>query len=118
MASNAVGIIEVEGLAAALAAADAGVKTAGVTIARRLKSSGKGWITIIFEGDVAAVQAAMDAAAGEARKIGTVLGVSVIPRPSDGLELVLGTAAPPAAASRRRRTSKSSSDSDSKDNGG
>lgn len=114
MAQQALGLIETKGLVAAVAAADAAAKAANVTIVRRPKSAGSGLVTVIFEGDVAAVSAAMDTGAAEARRVGELVSVHVIPRPTETLDAVTGGAAP--AAPRRRRGAKDNEDGDS--NGG
>ncbi|MBI2302590.1 MAG: BMC domain-containing protein [Armatimonadetes bacterium] len=103
MSQEAVGLVETVGLVSALAAADAGAKAAGVDIARRLNVKGAGRILVIFEGEVAAVQAAVDAACNEARRVGQVAAAHVIPRPAAGLDLILGAGPAPQPPSRRRR---------------
>ena len=65
MADNAIGLIETKGYVAALAAGDAMVKAANVTIV----------------GDVGAVKAATEAGAETASNVGELVSVHVIPRP-------------------------------------
>lgn len=89
MPRNAIGLIEVVGMAAALAAADAAVKSANVQLLGYEKTKGGGMITIKFEGDVGAVKAALDAASVEAGKVNRVVSKHFIPRPSDELEKIL-----------------------------
>jgi len=86
---NAIGLIEVVGMAAALAAADAAVKSANVQLLGYEKTKGGGMITIKFEGDVGAVKAALDAASVEAGKVNRVVSKHFIPRPSDELEKII-----------------------------
>lgn len=103
MAQEAIGLLETMGLVSAVAAADAAAKAANVQIVRRIKMKGSPLTTILFEGDVAAVTAAMEVAAAEARKVGQLISVNVIPRPAAGLEQVTDGGAPPAAAPARRK---------------
>jgi ethanolamine utilization protein EutM len=97
-------MLETRGLVAAVAAADAALKAANVGILRRPKSAGSGMVTILLTGDVAAVAAAVEAGAAEARRIGELVSTHVIPRPVEGLGPILGEPPPKAAAPRRRRT--------------
>ena len=62
MASNAIGMIETKGYVAALAAADAMVKAANVTITDR-QQVGDGLVAVIVTGEVGAVKAAAEAGA-------------------------------------------------------
>jgi ethanolamine utilization protein EutM len=85
---QSLGLIETVGLAAATEAADAMVKAANVELVARQQPGG-GLITIIVRGDVGAVQAAVDAGAAAARRIGRVISAHVIPRPHDEIENIL-----------------------------
>lgn len=80
MASNAIGMIETKGFVAALAAADAMVKAANVTITDRVEV-GDGLVSVVVTGEVGAVKAATEAGAETAAQVGEVLSVHVIPRP-------------------------------------
>jgi microcompartment protein CcmL/EutN len=82
---DALGVIETLGFATAIAAADAAVKAANVKLGDWLKVGG-GKVNIIIRGDVAAVKAAIDAGVAAASQVGSVLGQSIIPRPSQKLE--------------------------------
>ena len=75
------GFIETKGLVAAIEAADAMAKAANVEIVGR-KIIGGGLVTVIIEGDVGAVKAAVDAGAAAAQKIGELVSVHVIARPN------------------------------------
>ena len=79
------GFIETRGLVAAIEAADAMVKAANVEIVSR-KIIGAGLVTVIIEGDVGAVKAAVDAGAAAAQKVGELVSVHVIARPNPELE--------------------------------
>jgi len=82
--SNAIGMIETKGYVAALAAADAMVKAANVTIAAR-EQVGDGLVSVVIRGDVGAVKAATEAGAETANQIGELISVHVIPRPHEDL---------------------------------
>ena len=62
MADNAIGLIETKGYVAALAAGDAMVKAANVTIVGR-QEVGDGLVSVTIVGDVGAVKAATEAGA-------------------------------------------------------
>ena len=99
MADNAIGLIETKGYVAALAAGDAMVKAANVTIVGR-QEVGDGLVSVTITGDVGAVKAATDAGAVAANKIGEVVSVHVIPRPHDEVEAILAKPAPKPAAAK------------------
>lgn len=81
MAGEALGIIEVRGLVAALEAADAAVKSADVTIIGYEQTKGSGLVMLKLKGEVAAVQAAVSAAREAAAKLTLVQAAHVIARP-------------------------------------
>nr|WP_284275329.1 BMC domain-containing protein [Bradyrhizobium iriomotense] len=85
---QALGFIETKGLVAAIQAADAMVKAANVKLVTRQQPGG-GLISIIVQGDVGAVKAAVDAGAAAANEIGKVVSAHVIPRPFDGMDGIL-----------------------------
>jgi ethanolamine utilization protein EutM len=85
MAENALGMIETKGYVAALAAADAMVKAANVTIVAR-EEVGDGLVSVVIQGDVGAVKAATEAGAETASTVGEILSVHVIPRPHPDLD--------------------------------
>lgn len=74
------GFIETKGLVAAIEAADAMVKAANVEITGK-KIIGGGLVTVIIEGDVGAVKAAVDAGVSAAQKVGELVSAHVIARP-------------------------------------
>ncbi|XTP38406.1 BMC domain-containing protein (plasmid) [Mycobacterium sp. TJFP1] len=78
--SDAIGMIETRGYVASLAAADAMVKAANVTLVGRTEV-GDGLVAVIINGDVGAVKAATEAGAETASNIGELVSVHVIPRP-------------------------------------
>ncbi|MEX0775305.1 MAG: BMC domain-containing protein [Phycisphaeraceae bacterium] len=84
MAQQAIGMIETKGLIAAIEATDVALKAANVKFVR-LNKPGSGYVSVVLEGDVAAVKAAVDAGAEAARRVGQLLSVNVIARPHDDL---------------------------------
>jgi ethanolamine utilization protein EutM len=90
-ATDALGLVETRGLTALIEASDAMLKTAHVTLLGWQKI-GAGIVTAMVCGDVAAVQAAVEAGAAAAGRIGEVVGVRVIPRPHEDLEMVVPSA--------------------------
>src|SRR5262245_25876569 len=93
MANNnleALGMIETKGLVPLIEASDAMLKSANVTLIGWQKI-GSGLVTAMVVGDVAAVKAAIDAGAAAAARVGTVIGVQVIPRPHEDIGSVLPT---------------------------
>lgn len=78
---EALGLVETKGLVAAIEAADAMVKAARVTLLG-MEQADAGLCTIQVCGDTAAVQAAVDAGAAAAARIGAVVATHVIPRPA------------------------------------
>jgi ethanolamine utilization protein EutM len=85
MAQNAIGMIETKGYVAALAAADAMVKAANVTIVAR-EQVGDGLVSVVIQGDVGAVKAATESGAETASSVGDLVSVHVIPRPHAELD--------------------------------
>lgn len=87
---QAIGLIETKGLIASIEAADSMLKAADVRLIKKEKVTG-GITTIIVEGDVGAVKAAVDAGAAEVCKLGEnfLRSKHVIARPSDELELIV-----------------------------
>lgn len=79
---QALGLVETMGLVAATEAADTMVKSANVRLISKQQVGG-GLITILVAGDVAAVQAAVDAGRAAASAVGRVVSAHVIPRPHD-----------------------------------
>lgn len=85
----ALGIIETVGLAAAIQAADTAVKSANVKLIGYELTKGDGMAMVKIEGDVGAVKAAIESAKASATLVNKVFGFQVIPRPSDGLEVLV-----------------------------
>ena len=85
---DALGLIEIQGLATAVLVADTMVKTANVTIIQIEKARGHGWITVKVTGDVGAVNAAVSAGKQIGETFHHYISSKVIPRPSDSVEKV------------------------------
>jgi carbon dioxide concentrating mechanism protein CcmO len=83
-ASFAVGLIETQGFTAVFAAIDAALKTAAVEVLAREKLGG-GYITVLIKGDVAAVQAAVEAGKARVEGLGRLVAAHVIASPSKGV---------------------------------
>ncbi len=88
MAQQALGLIESRGMVALVEATDAALKAANVTY-RGWKQVGSGLVTVVLEGDVAAVKAAVDAGAAAGAKVGEIVSVDVIARPHDDIGRIL-----------------------------
>jgi microcompartment protein CcmL/EutN len=81
--TGALGIIETFSVASVIEAADAAVKAAAVQLMEihlAMAIGGKGYVTLI--GDVAAVNAAVEAGANYIRNKGLLVSKVVIPHPS------------------------------------
>ncbi|MCX6383170.1 MAG: BMC domain-containing protein [Actinobacteria bacterium] len=85
MESKALGLIETKGLVACIEAGDAMVKAANVQMIG-IEQIGGGFVTVMVEGDVGAVKAAVDAGAAAAKRVGELVSVHVIPRPDASTE--------------------------------
>lgn len=93
MAQLSLGLIETVGLAAAIEAADAAVKSANVALVGYELTKGDGMAVVKVEGEVGAVNAAIAAAAAAAAKVGRgVYATRVIPRPASGLSPLVANA--------------------------
>ena len=91
MQQKSLGLIETQGLAAGIEAADAAVKSANVELVGYELTKGGGWTTIKILGDVGAVKAAVDAGGAAASQLGEVIALHVIPRPHGDVEKLLPT---------------------------
>ncbi|MDD5674412.1 MAG: BMC domain-containing protein [Chitinivibrionales bacterium] len=83
---KAIGMIETVGFIPMVEAVDAVTKAAPVNFLR-WETAGSGMVTAFFDGDVAAVKAAIDLGAEAAGRLGKVVAAQVIPNPSDELAL-------------------------------
>ena len=92
MSLEALGMIETRGLVAAIEAADAMLKAANVVLIGTEKI-GSGLVSVMVRGDVGAVNAAVEAGANNASKLGELVAKLVIRRPHADVEKVLPTLA-------------------------
>jgi microcompartment protein CcmL/EutN len=83
---DALGFIETQGFTAVFAAIDAACKAANVEVVGKEKLGG-GYITVVIQGDVAAVHTAVDVATTQVEGLGKLIAAHVVTRPS---EAVLG----------------------------
>lgn len=81
---KALGMIEVYGYLAAVEALDSALKAANVSLVDVVCVKG-GLVTVLVDGDVGAVKAAMDASSAAADRVGRIVSVHVIPRPADSV---------------------------------
>jgi len=78
---QAIGFIETQGYTAVIQAIDTACKAGNVEVIGREKLGG-GYITVILQGDVAAVEAAIEAGKTKVDGLGNLIAAHVIPRPS------------------------------------
>ncbi|MGI8315879.1 BMC domain-containing protein [Halobacillus mangrovi] len=86
--AKALGMIETRGLVGSIEAADAMVKAANVTLVKQEKIDAA-LVTVLVEGDVSAVQAAVDAGKEAVNRVGELVGYHVIPHPDEGTGVIL-----------------------------
>jgi len=80
----ALGMVETRGLTASIEAADAMLKAADVEMVGTEKI-GSGLVTVMVQGDVGAVKAAVEAGEEAASRVGELVAVHVIPRPHNSI---------------------------------
>jgi len=88
MSDRALGMVETRGLIASIEAADAMVKAAKVQLLGKEKVQG-GLVTILVEGETAAVKSAVDAGAAAAQRVGELVSTHIIPRPDDKIDQIV-----------------------------
>ena len=86
--TKALGMIEVYGRVADVAALDAALKAADTSLVS-LSKVGGGLTTIFVEGEVAAVKASVEAGGAAAARVGTLISTHVIPRPDPSVREML-----------------------------
>ena len=105
MAATSIGLIETRGLVGTIAAADTAAKAADVQLLG-VEQTGGGFVSVRFQGDVAAVRTAVQVAAAAAAEVGELITAHVIPGPHGevarmlkrGLEPAPATAKPPPSS--------------------
>lgn len=80
----AIGMLETKGLIGLVAATDAMLKAANVKTVKRMEIGG-GLVTIIVNGDVGSVRAAVEAGARVAGQVGELVSSHVIANPAEGV---------------------------------
>ena len=91
----AIGMIETQGFTAVIEAIDTATKAASVEVIGKEKLGG-GFVTVLIKGDVAAVQAAVDAGKAKVEGLGKLVAAHVIARPSSAILSLLPASAPAA----------------------
>ncbi len=86
--AKALGMIETRGFIGSIEAADAMVKSADVLLISQEKVDAA-LVTILIEGDVGAVQAALEAGKAAAQRVGELVACHIIPRPDDEVHSIL-----------------------------
>ncbi len=81
---SALGMIETRGHTGIVEASDAMLKAADVELVKSVPIGG-GFVTVVVQGDVGSVKAAVDAGAEAAGRVGELVSAHVIARPHDGL---------------------------------
>ena len=82
--SEALGTIETRGYVGAVEASDAMVKAANVRLVKTIPIGG-GMITVLSQGDVGSVKAAVDAGSNAAARVGELISSHLLARPHDDL---------------------------------
>jgi len=85
---RALGMIETRGLVGSIEGVDAMLKSADVTLVKQEKVDAA-LVTVLVQGDVSAVQAAVDAGKEAARRVGELISAHVIPHPDESINSTL-----------------------------
>ena len=80
---SAIGLVEVQGLVAAIEGLDSMLKTSDVRLIHTEKRLGGRLVTFVITGSVSAVKAAVENGVASASALGAVYGNEVIPNPHD-----------------------------------
>lgn len=89
MSGQSLGLIETVGMAAAVEAADAAMKSANVSLVGYELTKGGGMVTVKLEGEVGAINAAVAAAISAASRVGEVYAHKVIARTAQHIEHII-----------------------------
>ena len=82
--NKALGMVETKGYVGSVEASDAMLKAANVTMVKSVPIGGA-YLTVLVQGDVGSVKAAVDAGAKAAAKVGELVCSHVIARPHEGI---------------------------------
>ncbi|MFC7392354.1 BMC domain-containing protein [Scopulibacillus cellulosilyticus] len=86
--AKAMGMIETKGLIGSIEAADAMIKAADVSLVNQEKIDGA-LVTVLIEGDVSAVQAAVEVGKEAAARVGELIAWHVIPHPDEDVRSIV-----------------------------
>ncbi|QDK17989.1 BMC domain-containing protein [Leclercia adecarboxylata] len=89
MSGQSLGLIETVGMAAAVEAADAAMKSANVSLVGYELTKGGGMVTVKLEGEIGAINAAVAAAISAAGRVGSVYAHKVIARTAQHIEHII-----------------------------
>lgn len=89
MSGQSLGLIETVGMAAAVEAADAAMKSANVSLVGYELTKGGGMVTVKLEGEIGAINAAVAAAISAADRVGSVYAHKVIARTAQHIEHII-----------------------------
>lgn len=84
----ALGMIETRGLVGSIEAADAMIKAANVRLVKQEKVDGA-IVTMLVEGDVSAVYAAIEVGKNAAARVGELIASHIIPHPDKEIQDIL-----------------------------
>lgn len=91
MSGQSLGLIETVGLAVAVEAADAAMKSANVALKGYELTKGGGLVTVKFTGEVGAMNAAIAAGVAAAGRVGSVYAWKVIARTASGIDSIIAS---------------------------
>lgn len=83
--AGALGMVETKGLLTSIKVADEMVKNSDVSLLNKANVGGS-LVTIFIEGDVSAVQNAVESGKEVAQQTGSLLGYDVIPHPDESIK--------------------------------
>lgn len=87
--NDAIGMVETKGYVGSVEASDAMVKAAHVGLTKIIQIGG-GFVTVLVQGDVGSVKAAVESGSVAADRVGELVGSHVIPRPHPDLAKPFG----------------------------
>ncbi|MCK4372080.1 MAG: BMC domain-containing protein, partial [candidate division Zixibacteria bacterium] len=90
MSEYALGLIETRGLIGVIEATDAAAKAASVVVSSA-EYTGGSMMIIRIEGELGAVQAAVEAGARAVERVGELVATHIIANPADGLDPITPT---------------------------
>ncbi|MCI9626760.1 MAG: BMC domain-containing protein [Clostridia bacterium] len=86
---DAIGLIEIQSLVAAIEALDQMCKTSGVKLVHIERRLGGRMVSLVVEGDVSSVTCALERGKEAAQRLGKVKGCEVIARPHEEIQKFL-----------------------------